>query len=52
MRYLPLTTDDRNKMLSEIGVGDIEELFKDVPNDALLKGAIDLPSHIIYTIPA
>ena len=45
MRYLPLTTDDRNKMLSEIGVGDIEELFKDVPNDALLKSAIDLPSH-------
>jgi len=32
-------------MLSEIGVGDIEELFKDVPNDALLKSAIDLPSH-------
>ncbi len=45
MRYLPLTTDDRNKMLSEIGVGAIEELFKDVPNDALLKSAIDLPSH-------
>ena len=45
MRYLPLTTDDRNKMLSEIGVGDTEELFKDVPNDALLKSAIDLPSH-------
>ena len=45
MRYLPLTIDDRNKMLSEIGVGDIEELFKDVPNDALLKSAIDLPSH-------
>ena len=45
MRYLPLTTDDRNKMLSEIGAGDIEELFKDVPNDALLKSAIDLPSH-------
>ena len=45
MRYLPLTTDDRNKMLSEIGVGDIEELFKDVPNDALLKSTIDLPSH-------
>ena len=32
-------------MLSEIGVGDIEELFKDVPDDALLKSAIDLPSH-------
>ena len=45
MRYLPLTTDDRNKMLSEIGVEDIEELFKDVPNNALLKSAIDLPSH-------
>ena len=45
MRYLPLTTDDRNKMLSEIGVGDIEDLFKDVPNDALLRSAIDLPSH-------
>ena len=45
MRYLPLTTDDRNKMLSEIGVGAIEELFKDVPNDALLKSTIDLPSH-------
>ena len=45
MRYLPLTTDDRNKMLSEIGVDDIEELFKDVPNNALLKNVIDLPSH-------
>ncbi len=45
MRYLPLTEDDRRQMLAAIGVGSIEELFRDVPADALLAGPVDLPLH-------
>lgn len=45
MRYLPLTDDDRREMLAAIGAGSVEELFKDVPDAALLAEAVDLPSH-------
>lgn len=44
MRYLPLTTDDRQAMLAKIGVRHIDDLFKDVPNDKL-NPEIDLPRH-------
>ncbi|MEQ8194663.1 MAG: glycine dehydrogenase, partial [Rhodospirillales bacterium] len=44
MRYLPLTEDDRSQMMRAIGVASIEALFKDVPADALLKEAVDLPA--------
>jgi glycine dehydrogenase subunit 1 len=46
MRYLPLSSDDRAKMLKKIGVQDINELFDDVPRHALLKGFLDLPLHM------
>jgi len=31
MRYLPLSEKDKEEMLSAIGVGSVEELFKDIP---------------------
>ncbi|MCP5382401.1 MAG: aminomethyl-transferring glycine dehydrogenase subunit GcvPA [Kordiimonadaceae bacterium] len=46
MRYLPLSSDDRAEMLAKIGVKDIDDLFIDVPNHALLKGLVDLPLHM------
>lgn len=46
MRYLPLRSDDRAAMLGKIGVDNINELFTDVPDNALLKGLIDLPMHM------
>ena len=45
MRYLPLTEDDRRQMLAAIGVDDVDDLFRDVPPDALLTRPVDLPHH-------
>jgi len=46
MRYLPLTTTDRQAMLATIGAASIDDLFIDVPVDAQLSGPIaDLPNH-------
>ncbi|WP_417317058.1 aminomethyl-transferring glycine dehydrogenase subunit GcvPA [Emcibacter sp.] len=45
MRYLPLTPDDRSAMLAKIGVSHIDDLFCDVPKEALLAGPVDLPRH-------
>jgi glycine dehydrogenase subunit 1 len=46
MRYLPLSDADRSDMLRVIGAGSIDELFRDVPPEARLKGPIDgLPPH-------
>jgi glycine dehydrogenase subunit 1 len=46
MRYLPLSDADRNEMLHLIGAASIDELFRDVPQEARLKGPIEgLPAH-------
>ena len=46
MRYLPLSDADRSDMLRVIGAGSIDELFRDVPEEARLKGPIEgLPMH-------
>ncbi|HAH08877.1 MAG TPA: aminomethyl-transferring glycine dehydrogenase subunit GcvPA [Alphaproteobacteria bacterium] len=45
MRYLPLTDRDRAAMLTRIGAPSINDLFKDVPDAARLKGPVDLPAH-------
>jgi glycine dehydrogenase subunit 1 len=46
MRYLPLSEIDRSAMLEKIGVGSVDELFRDVPDGLLLKEPIeDLPIH-------
>ena len=44
MRYLPLTDTDRLEMMKAIGVTSVEELFRDVPKEALLDKPVDLPS--------
>ena len=45
MRYLPHTDQDRADMLSRIGVGAIDDLFKDIPPDQLLPTPLELPRH-------
>ena len=45
MRYLPLTPTDRGEMLGAIGVGHVDELFRDVPASARRPGLVDLPLH-------
>ena len=45
MRYLPLTDNDRQEMLSVVGADDINNLFVDVPGEALLTETLDLPGH-------
>lgn len=45
MRYLPLDAADRRAMLGAIGAKEIDDLFTDVPADAL-NAKIDLPNHM------
>jgi glycine cleavage system P protein (glycine dehydrogenase) subunit 1 len=46
VRYLPLSGADRSEMLRAIGADSIDELFRDVPEEARLKGPIHgLPMH-------
>src|SRR5437764_12440792 len=46
MRYLPLSSADRSEMLRVIGAPSIDDLFRDVPQEARLNGPIDgLPPH-------
>ena len=45
MRYLPLSDADRSAMLQTIGAATIDDLFRDVPADALLSEPVDLPAH-------
>ena len=45
MRYLPLTDADRAEMLARIGVNTVDDLFRDVPQNRLLKKLLDLPQH-------
>ena len=44
MRYLPLSDDDRSAMLKAIGADALDDLFEDVPTDAL-NATFDLPDH-------
>ena len=43
MRYLPLSDGDREEMLARIGAAAIDDLFADVPAEALLRAPLDLP---------
>jgi glycine dehydrogenase subunit 1 len=45
MRYLPLTPDDRARMLEVAGVRSVDDLFKDVPAAARKAALFDLPLH-------
>ena len=41
--YFPHTEDDIRAMLRRIGVGSLEDLYADVPQDYIYKGEYDLP---------
>ncbi|HEY3294314.1 MAG TPA: aminomethyl-transferring glycine dehydrogenase subunit GcvPA [bacterium] len=43
MRYIPLTPEDREQMLREIGVSSLDELLTNVPDALRLKRPLDLP---------
>jgi glycine dehydrogenase subunit 1 len=46
MRYLPLSGADRSEMLRVIGASSIDQLFRDVPEEARLTGPLEgLPMH-------
>ncbi len=46
MRYLPLSDADRREMLRVVGAASIDDLFRDVPEEARLQGPIHgLPPH-------
>ena len=42
-RFLPQTPDDIRHMLEVIGIGSVDDLYKDVPQGVRLKGDYDLP---------
>jgi len=46
MRYLPHTEKDRKAMLEAIGASTVEDMFCDVPAQALLDEPVDLPSFV------
>ena len=46
MDYRPITDDDKRAMLTAIGVKKIEELFSDIPNQALLRRKLAIPEGI------
>ena len=41
--YFPHTEDDVHKMLDRVGVGSVDDLYSDVPQDVIYKGEYDLP---------
>ena len=43
MNYIPVTEQEKEAMLQEIGVSSIEELFRDIPEDLRLKEELKLP---------
>jgi glycine dehydrogenase subunit 1 len=46
MRYLPQTKTDRAAMLDAIGVKSVDELYRDIPKSAFIKGLADMPMHM------
>ena len=41
--YFPHTEEDVRKMLDRVGVGSVDDLYSDVPQDVIYKGEYDLP---------
>ena len=42
-RYIPHTDADKARMLERIGVGSVDELYNDVPQQVVFRGEYDLP---------
>ncbi len=45
-KYLPHTEDDIREMLQTIGIGNIDELYADVPQEVVFKEEYDIPSEM------
>jgi glycine dehydrogenase subunit 1 len=45
MRYLPQTQKSRDAMLAKAGYKTVDDLFRDVPKQAFVKGLPNLPMH-------
>ncbi len=46
--YIPNSVPKiKAKMLQEIGIEDIEELYEDIPDDLRFKGKMDLPEALL-----
>ena len=43
LHYLPLTEDERQEMLQELGVASVDHLFTDIPEKVKFQGEMDLP---------
>ena len=41
--FIPNTREEQLKMLNEIGYKDFDDLFKVIPDEAKVKGELDLP---------
>ncbi len=41
--YIPLSTNEQKEMLHSIGLSSYDELYADVPSEALLKEELDIP---------
>lgn len=46
MRYIPNTNEDMKKMLQEIGIKDVEELFSVIPKELRTKCCLSLPKQL------
>ena len=44
MRYIPMTADDRNAMLRDIGVSSLEQLLSSIPKELRLTQPLNLPA--------
>ncbi|HVT14057.1 MAG TPA: aminomethyl-transferring glycine dehydrogenase subunit GcvPA [Fimbriimonadaceae bacterium] len=44
--YIPHTEEDRKEMLATIGVGSIDDLFREIPDNLRLKGELNIPSSL------
>ncbi|HLW61289.1 MAG TPA: aminomethyl-transferring glycine dehydrogenase subunit GcvPA [bacterium] len=44
MKYIPVTPAERERMLRSIGVGSVDDLFRDIPAEVRLRGPLDLPA--------
>ena len=42
-RYIPHTSDDIERMLARIGVGSVDDLYADVPEEVIFRDEYDLP---------
>ena len=50
MRYLPLSTADRTAMLATIGAASVDDLFQDVPAEAVARTIAVTRANIVTSL--